>query len=269
MKKSTLWIMSFLLIATTAQAETIKIGGSGSMIPLLTELGKAYMKKNPNDTVEVNQKSMGQPGGIVGLNAGAIDIAMSAMEITAEQKKLPVLPLEIARVAGVVAVSANVTVTSITSQQLCDIYSGKITNWKQVGGADAAIDAMTRPDSDSTKQSFRAAFACMNNLKEAPQILNLPKSQDAHKALSTRNNAICPVDLIAIGDSNGKFKELKIDGKGSADFASGKWPFVLRNHLVLGKNRGEAVKRFLNFIKSAEGQSIIKKEKATPVKFSY
>ncbi|WP_054693171.1 substrate-binding domain-containing protein [Geotalea toluenoxydans] len=113
------------------------------------------MKKNPKDAIEVNPKSMGQPGGIAALNAGAIDIAMSAMPITAEQAKLKVEQFEIARVAGIVAVNKNVTATNLTSQQLCDIYAGKIKNWKQVGGADAPIAALTRPESDSTKAMFR------------------------------------------------------------------------------------------------------------------
>jgi phosphate transport system substrate-binding protein len=236
---------------------------------MLTELGKGYMKNNPKDTVEVNQKSMGQPGGIAAVSAGAIDIAMSGMALTAEQQKLPLLPLEIARVAGVVAVNKDVTVKSINSQQLCDIYSGKITNWKQLGGADAPINAITRPESDSTKVNFRHAFACMANLAEAPQIPNMPKAVDMVNALETRKGAIGPVDSVALMNSGGKFKQIRIDGRGYEEMASGKWPFVLHNNLVLGKNRGEGVKRFLNFVKSAEGQAIIKKYKAIPVQFKF
>lgn len=269
MKETILVLALFILIGTSAQAETIKIGGSGSMIPLLTNLGKAYMKKNPKDTVEVNQKSMGQPGGIAALNAGAIDIAMSAMPITAEQAKLKVEQFEIARVAGVVAVNKNVTATNLTSRQLCDIYAGRIKNWKQVGGADAPIAALTRPESDSTKVMFRRAYACMASVKEAPEILNLPKSWDMFNALGTTQNAIGPVDSIALGDAAGKFKEIKIDNKSHQILESGKWPFVLRNNLVLGKNRGEAVKRFMTFIKSPEGQAVIKGEKAIPTAFKF
>jgi phosphate transport system substrate-binding protein len=269
MKKIILMLALSMFAATAAQAETIKIGGSGSMIPLITQLGKAYAKKFPQDTVEVNQKSMGQPGGIAALNAGAIDIAMSATDLLPDQLKLAIKPLEIAQVAGVVAVSNNVTVKDLTSQQLCDIYTGKIKNWKQVGGADAPILAYTRPESDSTKMAFRKGFACMANLKEAPEIMNLAKSQDMFSALETKPNSMGPVDEIALTMSKGKFKALKIDGKSPDGLVSGKWSFVLHNNLVLGKNQGEAVKRFLGFIKSPEGQSIIKGDKAIPVPFSF
>ncbi|MBT0662859.1 substrate-binding domain-containing protein [Geobacter pelophilus] len=269
MKKLVLLLAIAMVAATSAQAETIKIGGSGSMIPLLTQIGKAYVKKYPQDSVEVNQKSLGQPGGIAALNAGAVDIAMSAMEITPEQKKLGVQPIEIAQVAGVIGVSGNVTVKELTSQQLCDIYGGKIKNWKQVGGADAPIAAFTRPESDSTKQMFRKGAACMANLKEAPEIMNLAKTADMHNALETKPNAIGPVDAIGLAMAKGKFKAIKIDGKSFEGLASGKWPFVLHNNLVLGKNKGEAVKRFLGFIKSPEGQAIIKGDKALPIPFSF
>lgn len=263
--KYLLFAAVFSLAASTASAETIKIGGSGSMIPMLTTIAKSYMKKYPKETVEVTQKSMGQPGGIAALNAGAIDIAMSAMPLNTEQLKLPVRPLEIALVAGVVAVSKDVTVANISSQQLCDIYSGKIKNWKQVGGTDAAIVVMTRPESDSTKTMFRRAFACMENLEEGPGVINLAKSQEMFTALESKQNTIGIVDAIAYHDALGKFKALKIDNN---SFESSKWTFILRNHLVIGKAPKEGVKKFLEFIKSSEGQSLIKADKARPANFS-
>lgn len=266
--KLILMIVMLGIIATTASAETIKIGGSGSMIPLLTDIAKAYMKKYPKENIEVNQKSMGLPGGIAALNAGAIDIAMTAVDLSPEQMKLNLKSYEIAQVAGVIAVSSNVTARALTSRQLCDIYSGKIKNWKQVGGSDAPIIAFTRPESDSTKISFRKSFTCMKNLVEAPEIPNLAKSQYMHNALETKQNAIGPVDMIAISNAKGRYKALKIDGKSPEGMASGKWPFILNNHLVLGKNQGDAVKRFMGFIKSPEGQSIIKKNKGIPVSFN-
>lgn len=268
MKVMVLVLGIVVLCSGQAAADTIKIGGSGSMIPLLTQLGKAYMAKNPKDSVEVNQKSMGQPGGIAALNAGALDIAMSASDLSPEQLKLGLKPIEIARVAGIMAVSANVAVNALSSQQLCDIYSGKIKNWKQVGGADAPIVAFTRPESDSTKSSLRKAFPCMTQLTEAPEIINLPKSKDLFDALMTRPNVIGPLDAIALSSAKGKFKALKIDGRGYEEVATSRWPFVLHNNLVIGKEHSAAVGRFFSFIKSPEGQSILKGDKAIPMPFT-
>lgn len=268
MKISILLILAALLVATSAHCATIKIGGSGSMIPLVTELAKGYMKKNPKETVEVNQKSLGQPGGIAALNAGAIDIAMSAMPLTPEQEKLPIKPYEIAQVGGVIAVSADVTVTGLTSKQMCDIFEGKVKSWKQVGGADAPITVLTRPESDSAKIMFRKAWACSAALKDTPDAMNLPKSKDMHDALAAKKGAIGMADTIAVHDSGGKFKSIKIDGKGPEMLSSG-WPFVLRNHLVVGKDKGQLVKEFMQFVKSSDGVAIIKKDKAAPLTFNF
>jgi len=269
MKRTSLFLCILMLLATTAGAETLKIAGSGSMIPLVTELGNAYVKKHPADRIEVNQKSLGQPGGIAALMAGAIDIAMSAADLTPEQAQLPLKAIEIARVAGVVAVNHGVTVKGITSQQLCDIYSGKITNWRQVGGADAPILALTRPESDTTKVALRQAFACFATLSEPGKVLNLSKSKDMFDALQAKKNAIGIIDAVALEKAEGKIRPLRIDGRSHAGMASGQWTYIHHNNLVLGKNRGAAVKRFLQFIGSPVGQAIIKKDKAIPVNFSY
>jgi phosphate transport system substrate-binding protein len=173
---------------------------------------------------------------------------------------------EIAKVAGVVAVTNDVSVTNISSQQLCDIYSGKIKNWKQVGGKDSAILVMTRPESDSTKLRFRKSFACMANLQEPPDVVNLAKSAEMFTALQTKKSAIGIVDGIAMSDAAGKFKAIKIDGNGYEKHESGQWPYGLRNHLVVRRTENkEAVNMFLEFMKTAEVQSIIKKNKATPM----
>ncbi|SNB46525.1 substrate-binding domain-containing protein [Geobacter sp. DSM 9736] len=254
--------------AGNAGAETIRIGGSGGMIPLVTDLAKAYMKKNPGDSVEVNQKSLGQPGGIIALMNGGVDIAMSATDLTPEQKALPVLPLEIARTAAIIAVNSSVPVRQLSSRQLCDIYTGKITNWKQLSGPDARILPLTRPESDSTKAALRRGIECFSDLKESGEVVSLPKTADMLAALLTKPNAIGFIEADAIVHSGGKVKALILDGK-NAEASIRNWPLIQHLNLVLGKNRGEGVKRFLSFIKSPQGQAIIRKSKAVPADFNF
>ncbi|MBT0665261.1 extracellular solute-binding protein [Geobacter pelophilus] len=269
MLKIIILTLCLTVLASSACAETIKIGGSGSMIPMLTDIAKAYMEQHPGDKVEVNQKSLGQPGGIEALTAGSVDIAMSAIRLTDAQLRLPLKAYEIARVAGVVAVTNDVPVSNISTQQLCDIYSGKIKTWEQFGGNDSAILVLTRPESDSTKFRLRKSFACMENLKESPAAVNLPKSQDMFNALVSKSNAIGIVDAIAMAEGIGKFKAIKIDGKNYSQYETGQWPYGYRNQLVVRNTETKtAVKKFLEFVKSPEGQYLIQMNKATPVDFS-
>ena len=115
----------FCCLITTAPlpagAETIKVAGSGGMIPLVAELAKAYMKKNPADQVMVDDRSRGMVGGILEVRDGAIDIGMTAKRLSKEMRRQPVTAYEIARVAVEFGVNSSVTAKDVTDQQICDI----------------------------------------------------------------------------------------------------------------------------------------------------
>jgi phosphate transport system substrate-binding protein len=149
-------IIFFLLTvaAGPATAGTVTLAGSGGMIPLLTELGKAYMERHPSDIVRVNPQSLTQSGGILAAKNGTIDIGMSARNLTEAEKNGDVEVYLISKVAAEIAVHRSVPVKNLTSQQICDIYAGKIRNWREVGGNDSEIVVLTKPDIDSTKQAL-------------------------------------------------------------------------------------------------------------------
>ena len=259
-------IFSLAVSLTTAFAETIKIGGSGQMAPMMEAIANAYMKKNPTDVVEVNKQSLGQLGGVMAVNNGVIDIAMSARPLDKNEMKLPVTAYEFAKVSGVIAVNAAVPVKALTSRQFCDIYEGKIKSWKQVGGPDTPIVALTRPESDSTKVVFRSGISCFEHLKEGSDVISLIKAKDMIVALGSKVGSIGITDSVNILNAAGAFTAVKLDGKDMT--SAGTSPVIHQYSLVLGKNRGDAVKRFLQFVKSPEGQGIVKKEKAAPVQFN-
>jgi phosphate transport system substrate-binding protein len=91
------------LSAVTATAETVKVAGSGGMIPLLNGLAKEYAKKNPKDTIDVQQNSLGKEGGLMALTKNAIDIAMLST-VTDKDKALPITTVPIAIVPSIFAV---------------------------------------------------------------------------------------------------------------------------------------------------------------------
>lgn len=265
MKKITALLAMTLICAATAPAfaDQVKIAGSGGMIPLLTEVAKAYMKKNPKDTIDVEQKSLGMEGGMMKLNKGLIDIAMAAHSLTAKEKAMPFLWYEIATVPGLFAVNNTVTVKDLSSQQICDIYSGKITNWKQVGGKDAPIVVLTRPENESIKKVMREGIACFASLKEGPAAIMVAKSTDTATQLASTPNAIGMTNSVFLEDAAGKMVGLKLDGK---DVKSG-WPLQQHFLLLTGKQPTEGTRRFMQFVASPDGQAAMKKERANPVPF--
>ena len=261
----------FFTTAGAVHAETVTIGGSGGMIPLLTALGAAYMKNHPHDTILVNKKSLTQSGGILAAKNGAVDIGMSARDLEVRELSFAIDAYHIANVAAVVAVHSNVGIRNITSDQFCAIYSGKITNWKELGSHNARIALFTRPDSDSTKQAFRNGIPCFSNLQEAPEAINMYSSVAMLSSLQVTPDSIGIIDAIALEQSQGKAHPLKLDGRTASakEIASGRWPIVKQYTLVINKNRKAAVDRFMRFIKSRQGAAVIASHNGIPVKFTY
>jgi len=266
MKLQIIAVTAMLAVATAsaASAETVKIAGSGGLIAMVTELGKAYMKKNPGETIDVNQKSLGREGGIMAIKKGSIDIAMLA-SIDEKDKSLPLNLTELAILPVLFAVHPSVTVKALSGQQLCDIYSGKITNWSQVGGGNAPIVVLTRPENESAKIGARSGLACFKSLTEAATAISLAKSGDMTSALAKTPNAIGMINTIALADLTGKVVAVKQDGKDVTATPATQWPMKTVSFFAASKTPNEATKKFISFVKSPDGQAIIKKEKAYPV----
>jgi len=267
-------VIIFSLLLTTAvavNAETVTVAGSGGMIPLLKILGAAYMKKYPHDRIQVNTHSLTQSGGILAAKNGAVDIGMSARSLEIRELSYSIDAYHIADVAADVAVHGNVGVTNITSKQLCAIYSGKITNWRELGGQNARIVVLTRPDSDSTKQALRKGISCFSELRETPEAIYMLKSNDMLSVLQRAPDSVGIIDSIALKQAQGRVRPIKLDGRAASaeEVASGRWPIVKKYTLVIAKNRKMAVDRFMLFIKSREGAALISKHDGIPVDFSY
>ena len=266
MNRITFSLLAMLLAATVsnATAETVRIAGSGGLIPMLTEMGKAYMKKNPGQTIDVNQKSLGREGGIMAISKGSIEIAMLA-STDPKDKTLPLNFTEIAIIPALFAVHPSVTVKALSGKQICDIYSGKTTNWSQVGGTSAPITVLTRPENESAKIAVRTGLSCFKSLTEVTTAVSLAKSGDMTNTLQKTPNAIGMINTIALHDLAGKVVAIKQDGKEVTTTPGAQWPMKTNAFLATSKNPGEVTKKFLSFVKSADGQALIKKEKAVPV----
>lgn len=260
-----------LLAAAAANAETVTVAGSGGMIPLITILGDAYMKKNPGDIISVKKTSLTQSGGVLAAMSGAVDIGMSARQVARHEIDASVAAYHIANVAAAVAVNGDVRVTNLSSQQLCAIYAGRITNWREVGGHDAPITVLTRPEADSTKMAFRDGIDCFKGLQETGRALNMFKSGDMLNNLQRVAGTIGIIDAIALEQARGKAHMVRLDGRSPSaeEVAAGRWPVVKHYTLIIGTSRKKAVDRFMRFVKSREGAALISRHNGIPLDFTY
>jgi len=268
MKKWTLYGMLCAVVmvaaAGAAEAQPLRIAGSGGMIPLVTELAKAYMTEHRDVMIEVNQKSIESTGGIMGAAEGKLDIGMSARYLKEDEKGLGLQVYEIARVATVVGVNRGVALSDITSDALCRIYEGKTVNWKDLGGPNENILALTRPDRDATKDSVRKNIPCFRDLRETASVVIVATAPEMAKILAARGNAVGFTDSVAVDDSAGSIHAVKLDGVAPVpdNVRSGKYR-VIKNFLLLTKGQpAGAVKGFIDFVRGPKGAKIIEANKA-------
>ena len=168
-KRCLVWILSPLLLSlsvstagavekTNRTASTTEnkllLTGSSTMCPMMAVVGKSFHTLHPDDYVEV--QCGGSERGIKDLKEGKTDIGMVSRVLANDEKKMFAFP--IARDAISILVHKSNPVTALSNAQVVDIFTGKITNWKDVGGPDAAIAVVLREKQKSSTELFFSYF---------------------------------------------------------------------------------------------------------------
>jgi phosphate transport system substrate-binding protein len=175
---------------------------------------------------------------------------------------------EIAQVAVVFGVNASVPIANITDRQVCDVYVGALTNWKELGGADLAIAPRTRPDSEVDAEIVRAKIPCLKDLKMPDRVKVTPRSGDMARELERAAGAIGMTTATVVEQSRGKVKLLSLNGViPSAENVERKIYTLTRDSFLVTKAPAPpAVSRFIEFIRSPAGAAAIVANSAVPVK---
>jgi phosphate transport system substrate-binding protein len=269
-KKAVIGLTVFCLMASSVfAAESIVIKGSTTVLPIAQAALEAYMKKNPG--VQISLSGGGSGEGIKALIDKTTDIATSSREIKKEEITLAETK-GVKPVAHVVAYDAIIPVvhpknkvTNLSIDQLSQIYQGKITNWKEVGGEDLKIVVISRDSSSGTFESWDHFI--MKKAKVTPQAQMLASNGAIVTAVSKNRYAI---GYLGMGYVNKSLKPLPVDGvKASVETAlSKKYPLSRELYMYTdGEPTGEVAK-FIAFVKSADGQKIVAKEGFVPLVIS-
>ncbi len=240
-----------------------KIKGSDTMLPISQKEAESYMKKNPSEKVSVTGGGSGV--GISALLEGSTDLAMSSRKIKFDEKvKLKdagksAVEITVAYDALAVVVNPANKVGQLTREQLEGIFTGKIKNWKEVGGEDMKIILYSRETSSGTYEFFKESV--LKNKNYMNGILSLPATGAIIQSISQTKGAIGYVGLAYL---NKEVKALKVsyDGKNfvapSVEAAKNKtYPIVRPLFYYYNKASEKKVKPFLDYILSSEGQKII------------
>ena len=273
MKRTTLLLAAALAaLPALAQAQTVTVKGSDTMVILAQRWAESWMKKNPAKKVQVTGGGSGT--GIAALVNGTTDIATSSRSIKDAEKgkvrdRFNLLPAETAVAKDGVAfyVHASNPLTQLTVAQLKAIYVGDVTNWKELGGGDAPIVVYSRENSSGTYVFVKENV--LGNEDYAASAQTLPGTAAVVNAVAR--------EAKGIGYGGAAYakgvKELKIVGKDGQGYLpnaenvrSGAYPLSRPLFVYTrGKPQGDA-KAFIEYCLSPEGQAIATQVGYFPVK---
>lgn len=148
----------------------VSLNGSTSMEKYVTALGEGFKEKYPDMTVET--QFTGSSAGVQALIDGQCDIADSSRSLTPAEKKKGLVENVVAIDGIAISLNKKNKVNNVTAKQLADIYTGKITNWKQLGGADEKIVVIGRESASGTRAAFEELLKVENKCKYAQELDN-------------------------------------------------------------------------------------------------
>ncbi|MCB6993037.1 phosphate ABC transporter substrate-binding protein [bacterium 210820-DFI.6.37] len=253
----------------SGEGGNVTIAGSTSVQPLSEALAEVYMDENPDVTIEVQGGGSGQ--GIKSIEEKIADIGSLSREVKEEEKASIAEEFVIAKDGVAVIVNENVKAEDLTIQQIQDIYTGKITNWKDVGGDDKAITVVTREEGSGTRGAFTEITGVLEKDdagnetdKTTKDALVQPSTGAVKETVAKTPDSIGYVSLGALDDS---VKAVKVEGiEATVDTVlSGKYkiqrPFVY----VVNGEMTDAAKAFIDFAMGAEGQKIVEENGFIPI----
>ncbi|WP_448556686.1 substrate-binding domain-containing protein [Thalassotalea montiporae] len=247
--------------------EALVIDGSTGVKPLVEALVQQYIRSANAANIQIG-KGLSPKKRIAALTSNTIDIAMASHGF--DQSHLAQLNLRVhplAKVAVVMGVNHTVKVDSISEQQLCAIYSGSVTNWQQLGGADIAITPFIRPANEVDTEVFLAKVPCFAQLTLAKNIQIKKKSGQMARAIANKRGAIGMTTLVRVSQCDNKIAPIGINGifPTTDNVLNNTYGLTRNLYLITSDKPKERVKSFLRFVRSEQGAEVIKANHAVPL----
>lgn len=233
---------------------TINIVGSTSVQPLAEELAQAFMVKNKN--VRIFVQGGGSGAGIKAAMTGTADIGTSSRELKPEETGIT--ETVIAKDGIVMVVNSANSTTNLTMEQLRKIYTGAVTNWKEVGGPDQKIVVVNREAGSGTRGAFEEIV--LGKLTNTSNCLVQASTGAVQQTVAVTKEA---VGYVSLGSLDSKaVKALTIDGVECTEknILAKKYK-IQRPFLMLTKDAPTGVvKAFLDWLLGPDGQKVVAKE---------
>ena len=245
----------------TTTGGTVSTDGSTSMEKVIGALGESFMEVNSGTTFTYNPTGSGS--GIQAVSEGRCDIGLSSRALKDDEKASGLKETIVALDGIAIIVNPQNPVKDLSLEQIAKIYTGEITNWKDVGGEDAEIVRIGREAGSGTRDGFES----ITETKDACQYRQeLTSTGDVITTVSQNPNAIGYASLAAIKDS---VKALTVNGVAPTEATVKDGTYLVQRPFVLVTKEGaalsETAQKFFDFATSADAASIISAAGAVPV----
>ena len=246
---------------STAVTGTVATDGSTSMEKVIGALSESFMANNADTTVTYNPTGSGS--GITAVQEGTCDIGLFSRALKDEEKTAGLKETVLAYDGIAIIVHPDNPVSDLSLEQIAKLYTGEITNWKDVGGNDAQVVLIGREAASGTRDGFESITGTKDKCQYRQE---LTSTGDVITAVSQNPDAIGYASLASIKDS---VKALNVDGvtPSEASVKDGSYkvqrPFVLVT--MEGKELSPAAQAFFDYAISSDAASIIAKAGAVAV----
>lgn len=234
---------------------SVTLAGSTSMEKLANAMNEAFMEKYPN--VSATAEFTGSSAGIESLATGSVDIGDASRALSDDEKGQGIVENIVAIDGIAVITDTDNTITDIKSEDLAKVYTGEITNWKDLGGKDEQIVVIGREAGSGTRDAFEELMDVKDSCKYAQE---LDSTGAVLAKVATTPGAVGYVSLDVLDDTvNG----LKINSVEPTEENILAGTYVLQRPFVMAtkgeiSEQSEQVQAYFDFINSEDGQNVIK-----------
>ncbi|HRD66238.1 MAG TPA: substrate-binding domain-containing protein [Candidatus Competibacter sp.] len=259
------WLAALTLTGAVF-AEELVIPGSGNPEYVLTQLAKAFNQRQNQHTVTI-PTSTGTAGALRDVEVGTASLGRVGRPLKEDERKKGIVYVALGRDPVVFAAGAGVTARNITPAQAVDVYSGKLTDWRELGGDSGPIRAIGREPTDASRQAITRVIKPFENIEYGENVKVVHLDPELIALLDRFPTSFGVLNQSALGACNSKIVHLALDGvePTAENLEKGLYPAWLELGLIYKPDAlTPAGKAFLEFVRSPAGERILREHGILP-----